>query len=102
MEVARDEGLAQPAHCNTHLRCHAQPILLHHPGVVAPGEEVRVMLNIRHQCKHFLRGIPDQDRFMDGFHEGIGSANTMHQDGTVCESRIGDQVPIVGKPFSTI
>ena len=57
------------------------------------------MLNIRHQRKHFLRGIPDQDGFMDGFHESIGSANTMHQDGTVCESRIGDQVPIVGKAF---
>ncbi|MNW13015.1 hypothetical protein D3C71_2108510 [compost metagenome] len=66
--VAGDEGFLQTTKRHPYFRGHALRILLQDARMVAPGQEIGVMVHIRHQRIHFFGAVPDEDGFVDCFH----------------------------------
>jgi hypothetical protein len=68
MGVVGDKDLLDARHANAHFGVHLMLGHFQDLGVVTPRQKILVLIDIRHQSKHFLGRIPDQDRFKKFLH----------------------------------
>ena len=68
VHVARREGVAHARIGQAQPRGHAFVVMLDHLGALAPGQELRVVLDRRHQVVHLAWRVPQQDGLLDVLH----------------------------------
>ena len=72
--VAGGKRFCQAAHGKTDTGTHLVMLMRKHPGLRAPGQKLRVRLDVADQGKHFLRRVRHQRRAVYFFHVNFPAA----------------------------